>query len=354
MASHYKEKKMKNHPLLERAIAHGNPIIEGETATFLWQGRAAPHLIDDLSDWETNPRKLERLAPGIWAITLTLPLNAYLEYAFVNLKTGERLPDPLNPRRVWNGINAFNHYFYMPKGKPSPYADRNPAAAAGEVTRHEIPTEGMIAGKTRTVYLYRPPVHEPVPLLIVYDGPDYLKRGRLAVIADNLIARGRVRPFAMAMVHHGQRARMLEYTCSDITLGFVIEKVLPLAREHLSLIPSDGGAYGVLGTSMGGLMALYTGMRLPGVFGKVLSQSGAFRIADYELVLTDLVRHLPRPEVRIWMDAGRFEWLLACNQEMHTLLEEKGYLVTYREFSGGHNYTAWRDDIARGLETLFK
>jgi enterochelin esterase family protein len=86
----------------------------------------------------------------------------------------------------------------------------------------------------------------------------------------------------------------------------------------------------------------------------VLSQSGAFRISEQEFVLTDLVRHLPKRELAIWMDIGRFEGLLACNRAMRALLEEKGYTPAYREFSGGHNYTAWRDDVARGLETLFK
>jgi enterochelin esterase family protein len=38
---------------------------------------------------------------------------------------------------------------------------------------------------------------------------------------------------------------------------------------------------------------------------------------------------------------------------MHALLEEKGYHLTYREYPGGHNYTAWRDDLWLGLEALF-
>jgi enterochelin esterase-like enzyme len=344
---------MKTHPLIEHAIANGNPVIEGETATFLWQGRTAPRLIDDLTEWDTNPQKLERIAPGLWSVTLTLPLNAYLEYAFLDVKNGEHLPDPLNKKRISNGMGNWNNYFYMPKGKPSPYADRNPAAPSGELTRHELPA-GDLPGKTRTVYLYRPPVRGAVPLLVVYDGPDYLKRAKLNVIIDNLIARGRVRPFAMALLENGRQSRTVEYACSDITLGFVMGKVLPLAREHLDLSPIGDGGYGVLGASMGGLMALYTGMRLPSVFGKVLSQSGAFSIPGYDFALTGMVRHLPRPDLNIWMDIGRFESLLMCNQEMHTLLEEKGYHVTFREFSGGHNYISWRDDIARGLEMLFK
>jgi len=190
--------------------------------------------------------------------------------------------------------------------------------------------------------------------VVVYDGPDYLKRAKLNVIVDNLIAEKRVRPFAMAMVQNGGPARGLEYSCSESTLGFVFECVIPLAQEHLILTPPGGEPYGVLGASLGGLMAMYTGMRLPQVFGKVLSQSGAFILPEHDFVVVDLVRYAPPPKIDIWMDTGRYEWLLDGNREMYTLLREKKYKVKYNEFSGGHNYTSWRDDIWRGLEALFR
>jgi enterochelin esterase family protein len=53
------------------------------------------------------------------------------------------------------------------------------------------------------------------------------------------------------------------------------------------------------------------------------------------------------------MDAGHFDDLLEDNRRMVRLLEEKNYNVSYREFSGGHNYTAWRNDVWRGLEAMF-
>jgi enterochelin esterase-like enzyme len=34
-------------------------------------------------------------------------------------------------------------------------------------------------------------------------------------------------------------------------------------------------------------------------------------------------------------------------------LKEKRYNVTYRKLSAGHNYTAWRNDVWRGLEVMF-
>jgi len=38
---------------------------------------------------------------------------------------------------------------------------------------------------------------------------------------------------------------------------------------------------------------------------------------------------------------------------MSALMQENRYNVTYREYTGGHNYTAWRDDVWRGLKTIF-
>jgi enterochelin esterase-like enzyme len=344
---------MPTHPLLAMARTLGNPVIEGEVATIIWQGATAPLLIDDLHNWDDSPQKMLRAGAELWSFSIPLPADAYLEYAFIDPQTGERIPDPLNPNRVENGVNGYNPYFYMPQGKPSPLVRPVKGIARGIVTRQDVPTRDYAAGAKRTVYLYQPPVKKPVPLIVVYDGPDYLRRAKLNVIVDNLIAEKHVRPFAMALVQNGGQARNLEYSCAESTLGFLFECVIPLAQEHLTLTPPGGEPYGVLGASLGGLMALYTGMRLPNVFGKVLSQSGAFDTPEYEFAVVDLVRYAPRPDIQVWMDFGRFEWLLEGNRQMYALLKEKNYQVKYHEFSGGHNYTAWRNDIWHGLEALF-
>jgi enterochelin esterase family protein len=59
--------------------------------------------------------------------------------------------------------------------------------------------------------------------------------------------------------------------------------------------------------------------------------------------------------MKIWMDAGLYDAksLLKANREMHAALSQHGYETCYREYPGGHNYTAWRDDVWRGLEYLF-
>lgn len=342
-------------PLLQRVQNEGHPLIDGETVTFLWQGRTAPQLIDDLHGWSQDPQPLQRIAPGIWACSFDLPRDAYLEYAFIDPKTNERIPDPHNKRRIWNGVDGYNHFFYMPESAPTPLVRRKKGVPRGTLTRHLLPAWMLSHDGNRSVHLYQPPTEGPVPLLVVYDGNDYLQRGKLAVMVDNLIAAKRIRPLALAFLKNGGPRRFVEYACSEATLGWLDHDVLPLARKQLNLldIKKHPAAYGVLGASLGGLMALYTALRMPDIFGNVLSQSGAFHFEQFDTITVDMVEHFPKRGLRIWMDAGKLETLLESSRKMYKLLKSRGYNVTCREFSGGHCYTAWRNDLWRGLEALF-
>ena len=340
--------------LIKRAQTEGTPLIDGESATLVWRGPRAPMLIGDFNDWDARrAMALTEAVPGVWTRTLDLPRDAYIEYAFV--KGDKRVPDPFNAHVTPNGVGDVNHFFYMPDAAPTPLARRARGVPCGAVTRHVVENEWLVVGGRRAVYLYQPPVDEPCPLLVVLDGQDYLRRAKLPTLVDNLIAQKRIRPIALAMPANHRPARVIEYGCSDSTLVFLLYVVLPLAREHLNLIDVEvyPGAHGVLGASMGGLAALYFGLRAPHVFGKVLSQSGTFSEIGHDFVVFDLIRDGPARPIRTWMDAGKFEWLLECNRRMRDLMTSKGYPVEYREHSGGHNYPAWRDDVWRGLEHLF-
>jgi len=333
------------------------PIIQGDTVTFVWRGRSAPVLIGDFTGWDENhPVKMEKAEAGIWTYQHTFDPDAYIEYAY--LKGEESLLDPCNPQYTPNGIGGFNNYFFMPEYKPTNLSKKKRQIPHGTVTCHELPTEYLISGEARTVHLYHPPVSEAVPLVVVLDGQDYLFRLRLNNIVDNLIHQGRIRPIALAFVDNaGQELRTLEYSCNEATLAFLMIKVLPLAKKELNLIEieSKPGAYGVLGSSMGGLMALYTSVRIPQVFGNVLSQSGAFSWGNYDMVVFDLLQQGEVRPIKIWLDVGLYDLagLLVSNQRMKEMLNQRGYSLTYREYHAGHNFPAWRDEIWRGLETLY-
>ena len=332
-----------------------NPIIEGNRVTFLWQGKTAPRLMSDIHQWEDAPQKLTRIAPGLWQYTLELDSAAYLEYVFYDPRAKKRILDPLNSNTIYNGLGSYNNFFYMPAAAPTVYASKRKGAPRGRVTQHLIDSWMLAEDGQRELYLYQPPVREPVPLLLVYDGVDYLKRAALNTIVDNLIHEQRIQPIAIAFLQNGGDHREIEYACSDATLMTLDHSVLPLASRKLNLISPQQvhGAYGVLGASFGGLMSTYTGLRMPEIFGKVISQSGVFGSEGRDFAAVDLIRAGQAREIKLWMDIGRFDSLLEDNRRLQPLLKENGYNVTYREADAGHNYTFWRDEIPLALEAMF-
>jgi enterochelin esterase family protein len=349
--------------IIQRALKDGSPVIDIDQVVFIWEGESAPYLAGDFNNWEPNATRFKRVSPrlipdsakSIWSCTLTLPRDAYVEYAFHDPVTQKNFLDPLNKKSVSNGVGGRNNFFYMPETMPSPFPLRRADVTPGTLSKHVVETKWLRDDYERDIYLYRPPVKEPVPLLVVFDGKDYLQRAKLNVIVDNLIADQRIQPIAMAFLLDGGRWRNVEYACSDGTILWLDEIILPFAKEKLNLIDTKNnpGTYGVLGSSLGGTMSMYTGLRMPDVFSKVLSQAGAFTYPSREFAVVDLVRHSHAREVNIWMDVGQLDFLLEDNHKMRELLQEKEYKVSYREFVGGHNYTAWRDDVWRGLEAMF-
>jgi len=346
---------MKIHPLLEKAKERGNPVIEGKQVTFIWRGKSAPRLIDDLHGWEDNPQKMTRIEKELWGYSMELPADAYLEYSFFEPRSKQRIEDPLNWNTVYNGLGNDNHFFYMPEHSPTALAEVRKNIPRGKVTQHVVETWMLADDGQRDVYLYRPHVKEPVPLLIVYDGVDYLERAKLNVIVDNLIHEKRIQPIAMAFLQNGGDHRGVEYACSDATVMWLDNIILPLARKHLNLldIKTQRGAYGVIGASFGGLMSVYTGLRMPEIFGKVISQSGVFESEGRDFAAVDLIHARQSREIKLWMDVGRFDSLLDDNRRLQPILQESGYNVAYREFSGGHNYTCWQNEASIALEEMF-
>ncbi|HYO88706.1 MAG TPA: alpha/beta hydrolase-fold protein [Candidatus Limnocylindrales bacterium] len=348
--------------LLERAQKKGNPVIENGEAVFVWEGKKPPILSGDFNHWQHDqPLDMTETEPKVWTARLPLPPDTYMEYGFfASPADDDRLRDPLSRRRKPNGIGQHNHWFGMPGWKPAPETKRKRGVLSGRITEEVVSSpHQLMAGKQRKAFLYQPPTGAAVPLLLVWDGPDYLRRAFLNRIVDNLIAQGRIRPIAMLKIDNGSKlgARGIEYHTSEATVAFAEGELLPFAHQHLNLIDErkTPGVHAVLGASMGGLMALTTGFMLPRVFGHVISQAGMYQpwtSHDRPLIFDALAGSIT-PLPRIWLDCGTFDGLLDGNRQLHDLLLAKGGDVTYREYHTGHNYTAWANSVVGALEVMF-
>lgn len=343
--------------LLDRLASEGNPLIDDDDVLFIWEGETAPYLHVETNHFQAV--QMQRIEPDVWTYQIQLPSEAYIEY---NFATEENDPDtivedPHNANVTDTGIGHDNHYFRMPHRVHTPYIMERYGIQKGTVSEHEIHMGILSDGDKREVWLYQPPTDEPVPLLVVLDGRDYMERGKLVTIVDNLIDDGKIQPIALAMIGNAGENRTMEYNQNETIPMILDKKLIPLADKHLNLLDASAnkGAYGILGASMGGLMALYIGLRMPDIFGKVISQAGAFFTYEdgREALIHVLVDRLPTQPIEIWLDCGIYDFLYDFNRDMRQRLGTNGYDLSYSEHAGGHNYTSWRDLLPSALETLY-
>jgi len=228
-------------------------------------------------------------------------------------------------------------------------------------------------GRSRRVWVYTPP-NDPTRadsagLLITFDGEEYFNQIPLPLILDTLIASGRVPPMMAVLIDDStSTARLADLANRAGFADFLAHQLMPWVRSHWQ-VTRDPHRVIVTGSSAGGLAAAYVALRHPGLFGNVLSQSGAFWRGNeasndppWEWV-TGQVRDRPKRDVRFWMEVGSTESrgalggsapsILEANRKLRDALAAKGYDVTYVEVPNGvHAPETWRTRLPIGLEGL--
>jgi predicted alpha/beta superfamily hydrolase len=215
------------------------------------------------------------------------------------------------------------------------------------------------------------------PVLYLHDGQNlfdpetsFIKGNywRVGETADAMIASGEVEPLVIVGIYNAGVKRIDEYTpLEDKRLGggkadaygqMVVEELRAfVARQYRTLTGAENCGMG--GSSLGGLVTMYLGMRYPDVFGKlaVLSPSVWWR----DRVILRFVEQLHgRTGQRIWLDIGTSEGRRALTdaRSLKRLLLRKGWRqgrdLQYREIEGGkHSEYAWADRVGPMLKFLF-
>ena len=167
----------------------------------------------------------------------------------------------------------------------------------------------------------------------------------------------------------GER-RLAEYTPSrDWKLGggeagkyalMLTREVLPFLHQHYRL-RSGSADTGLGGSSLGGLVSLWIGLRHPDLFGKlaVLSPSvwwnHRYILAWLNQIAPEIV-HRPR----IWLDAGDEEGrrTLADVDQLHARLRKHGWRdgldLHFETFAAGrHDEESWAKRVLPMLQFLF-
>lgn len=357
---------------LERFVTeHTFPLTRGGRATyFWWDGEPLDQLF--LLHWING---LESRVPfqripntHAWFVSVDYPPAGRIEYKLELHREGTRrlVRDPLNPRLARDPFGA-NSVCPMPAYAEPPWA--RPEADARPGSLEALTVESAAFGDRREVQVYLPSeykAHKRYPLLVCHDGRDYLRYAGMKTVLDNLVGRKEVLPLIVAFTS-GSAERNVEYGANPRQVDFLCDELLP-ALEARYGVTRDPGERALMGASFGGVSTLYTAWRRPGVFTRLLLQSGSLVFTDvgqhgrgplWDPVVdfVNALREDPGPLLepvphRIFMSCGIFEGLIRYNRALAPELRAAGLRVRFVESADGHNWVAWRDRLREGLSWL--
>ncbi len=230
--------------------------------------------------------------------------------------------------------------------------------------------------------VYLPPMYEVegerrFPVLYMQDGQNlfdpetsFIKGNywRMGETADALAEAGAIEPLIIVGIYNAGVKRVDEYTpVEDKRLGggqadaygrMLVEELKPFIDGHYRTLP--GVEYcGMGGSSLGGLVTLYLGLRYPAVFSRlaVVSPSVWWR---NRAILKTVAALTEKPALRIWLDIGTKESTKAVPdaRALRDALIGKGWRLSddlsYFEADGAeHTESAWAERVDAMLRFLF-
>jgi enterochelin esterase family protein len=341
------------------------PIVEGSSVTFLYRGHADAvdlrHFIYGLPSSQPFTR-----IPGTdgWYCIQNLPEASRVEYKIDVIQGGDHhwIRDPLNPHLAYDPFGAnsvcHGHGYERPE-----WTLPDEEARPGELRESRVYSETY--QRRRHLQVYLPPrfrERRRYPLMIVHDGPDFLRFAQLQTVLDNLIYRMEIPPMIVALTR--SRDRLREYGADPDHARFIAEELLPYLEKRFPVL-RDPASRCLMGASFGAVASFTTARHYPDLFGRLLLLSGSFAFTDIGhhergpafdpvVEMVNAYRNDPIPVAeRVFLACGVYESLIYENRSFLPLLQTTGMEVRYVEARDGHNWENWRDRLREGLSWLF-
>jgi enterochelin esterase-like enzyme len=342
------------------------PIVEGNKITVVWRGEAdAVNLRHWIYGLESSTALARITDTDLWHLTLDIPPRSRVEYKLEVHRGGHAgwIEDPLNPHRARDPFGA--NSVLQGEGYEIPsWTEPDEEARPGVIEPFEFNSRAL--GGPRTGHIYLPARFRRsrlYPLLVVHDGSDYLKYTRMKAVLDNLIHRLEVPDMIVAFTDSPDRLR--EYANDANHAKFISEELMPDLTRRLPLLDRPQ-ARCLMGASFGAVAAFSTAVRYPGVWGRLLLQSGSFAFTDigkrnrrgplFDRVVEVVNQYREEPDAiaeRVFLSCGVYESLIYENRSLVPILDSTGMQVRFVESRDGHNWENWRDRLREGMSWLF-
>lgn len=288
---------------------------------------------------------------GRWELRLPEPPLDRVEYLLeLEARDGSSaiVLDPDNPLRA-----------------PGPFGDKSVLELPGYEAPDWLAAEAPVGSLERLVLpsrrlraevpglLWQPvgvDAEQPLPLLVVHDGPEYAELSSLTRYLDVATARGELPPLRAALLAPIDRDET--YSASARYGTAFVRDLVPALRATAPTTVLVG-----MGASLGALALLHVHRARPETFAGLFLQSGSFfqrRLDRWERGfprferIARFVRAVLRCEswqqpLPVTITCGTGEENLANNRELAAALERQGYPVDVVWNPDAHNWVAWRD-----------
>ena len=266
---------------------------------------------------------------------------------------------------------------------------QQPHTLTGDVRLHKD-FHSNILNNNRDVIVYLPPGYDThksqrYSVFYMHDGQNLFdgatsfipgQEWRVDETAEELIKAGKIEPTIIVGIYNAGAERVNEYTATrdpkyqaggkgDLYGRFIVEELKPYIDKTYRT-KTDARHTGIGGSSLGGLISLYLGLKYPSIFTRIAVVSPSVWWADNDIVrFTE--NQSRKPPLRIWLDIGTKEGpdSAEAHQQavdgarlLKTTLIRKGWKENkdfhYMEAEGAeHNEKAWAARTAGILEFLF-
>jgi predicted alpha/beta superfamily hydrolase len=255
----------------------------------------------------------------------------------------------------------------------------------GNVWLHEL--NSRVFGNTRLLRVWLPPDYDGwganrYPILYLNDGQNLFDPAtafagvhwQVGETATRLIAEQKIRPLIIVGIDNtkNRASEYIPYRSRDPRVvsakgkcypEFLQSEVMPLIEGRYSVLRGPENT-GLGGSSLGGLITLYTQLAAPGVFGRALIESPSLFVANRK-ILEESRRFRDWP-ARTYLGVGTREVgdvekdakVVADVRELEAIMREAGLderrLKVHLAEGATHSETAWAVRFPEALEFLYR
>ena len=315
---------------------------------------SAPNAKEVLLDGQflTEKKPLTKGADGVWTITVPPIKPDIYPYAFV--VDGTNVADPNNTNMFAN--ERFKFSLVNVKGDvPLVHALKN--VPHGKVS-YRLYKSGTL-NTTRQMLVYTPPGYSaakkyPV-LYLIHGGSDteetWTKVGKANLIADNLIAEGKMKPMIIVMPYAAVGFR------KDAIINEMTKDIIPFTEANYSVL-TDRNNRAIAGFSVGGGQTLDIAFTNLDKFAYVASYAPYPETEEFRAIFGENFKPNAaqvNKQLKLFsISVGTDDFLYESVKKNLAMFKEKGINVESQIVSGGHTWMNCKLYLATTLPKLFK